>query len=302
MSTPSYPRTQFSKLHFKFTLIFLLLAISHVLSADSYLHESEILMIEPQVRKGTPTTFVEGKGQWGGISQTNSYFAASPNSLADIIWETIHSDKKGVWRIRFSEGFYEEDETYTILVPHSKIVDDDGWFNCGRYSNTKEKREIRFPDVICDLCTLQFQFKTQSGIINQCADVSLLVGENDCEGLWKNGGSCFNGKWYCKTGFGGKYCDGIESMTQQNPSLWLILLIILVIIGFLVLFTFWVIRFVSRKEKGYQKTSPDNTFATEIFEGTIFQDTDNHKPQRKMVNGMYEERLPYRHQKFEDEE
>ena len=103
---------------------------------------------------------------------------ASPNTHGFVKWKTKHPDREGMCQIRISEGFHDDEDSYTVLSPVSGSVEEDGWFKCGRRANTFEQRRIKFPDVLCDLCTLQLQFKTKQGIIYQCADISLIAGEN----------------------------------------------------------------------------------------------------------------------------
>ena len=87
---------------------------------------------------------------------------------------------------------------------------------------------------------------------------------------------------------------------DKNPSLWFVLFIVLLIIGFMGLFAFFVIRWVNQQDKTHQKQSPDNTFANEIFEGTMFQDTES-KVNKRTSNAFMQDDT-YRHQKFENEE
>lgn len=115
--------------------------------------------------------------------------------------------------------------------------------------------------------------------------------------MCQNGGTCYNGKCLCPSGYGGKFCDGLGAFESNSPSLWFILLIILLIIAFMVVFGLCVIRFINQKEKRYNKTSPDNSDGPDGYEDTSFpyDQTDNGE-------GM-EQRNPYnKHHRFVDEE
>lgn len=226
-------------------------------------------LIEPRVRPRTPTSAVN-RPQCGGVKQGPSGFVAEPNTHGFVKWHTKHPDKEGMCQLRISEGFFNEEDSYTVLKPVSGTVDEDGWFKCGRRANSFEQRRILFPDVICDMCTLQLKFQTKDGIIYQCSDITLTVGENiSCEGMCKNGGSCYNGKCLCRSGYGGKYCDGKGEMGSTNPSLWFILFIILLIIAFMVVFALCVVRFINKKEKRYYKESPDNTMGADVYDSSV---------------------------------
>ena len=253
------------------------------------------------MRKGTPTTYKNSDSQCGNAKQGKSNFEVPPGNQAEIKWKVTHADKEGLWRIRISEGFSEDDETYQIIKPDQATTDELGWFTCGRYSGKYENRKITFPKLNWDLWVLQLQFKTAKGIIQQCADISIIEKHVGWTGLCKNGGVCRNGQCICPKGYGGNFCDGIGVLENKNPSLWLILLIILLIIIIMAIFIMWVIRFVNRQEKNYHKTSPRAAYNNDFFEGTIFQNDDDNDV-NKRVGDVYEDRLPYKHKRFEDEE
>ena len=115
---------------------------------------------------------------------------AVPGSYGYIKWKTIHPDNNGTCLIRFSSGYYNSNTSYQVLKPIKGKTDEEGWFICGRKAKTYEQRKVKFPDVSCDMCTLQLQFKTEEGIIYQCADISLISGNiQECDGMCMNGGS-----------------------------------------------------------------------------------------------------------------
>lgn len=153
-----------------------------------------------------------------------------------------------------------------------------------------------FPNITCSICTLQLQFKTSAGIIYQCADMSLVAGENlSCAGKCVNGGSCYNGKCHCPSGYGGEFCDGKGAFENNNPSLWLILLIILLIVAFMVIFGLCVIKFINKKEKRYQTTDLDHSVEPDVYDNHIENATTINEDGPNVRNA-------YKHHKFEDEE
>lgn len=259
-------------------------------------YDPDMMLIEPQARTGTKTA-LQNVPQWGGVRQGKSNFMAQPNSYGFIKWQTRHPDQDGMCRLRISEGFSEEEESYSVLPLASGTVTEEGWFKCGRLAHTFEQRKIKFPDIVCDLCTLQLQFRTAQGIIFQWADISLVAGENlSCDGLCMNGGSCVNGKCLCPSGYGGKFWDGIGAFEGNTPSLWFILFIILLIIAFMVTFALCVIRFINKQEKRYHKTSPENSQIPDVLEDTVFGNGSTHYDRGE------ERRSKYKHQKFDDDD
>jgi hypothetical protein len=252
----------------------------------------EIRLIEPEVRKGTPTSTVNIP-QCGGVTRGYSNFITTPKSQGSIKWYTEHAAKDGWCRLRISEGFDDEEEAY-FVIPVSSMTDE-GWFKCGTYANRFELKTIRFPDFECDLCTLQLQFRTDEGIIYQCSDITIAAGEGiGWEGMCLNGGAWVNGKCLWASGYKGKYWDGAGYLEGNTPSLWFILFIIIMIIAFMVIFALCVLRFINRQEKIYQKTSPENSDGPDYFGDTIFGDN--------RTSEVQERRSAFQHQKFEDEE
>ena len=140
------------------------------------------------MRKNSLTKLnIDDTSQCGHTKQGGSGFAATPGSKVEVKWQTLHSDPKAMCRLRLSEGFFNDNESYEVLNPHG--ADAEGWFRCGRRPNSYELKQVNMPEVVCDLCTLQLEFNVTNGVIRQCSDISLLTSEYDCTGLCKNGGS-----------------------------------------------------------------------------------------------------------------
>lgn len=75
-----------------------------------------------------------------------SNFITTPLSKGYIKWHTMHPDKDGMCQLRISEGFYDEEESYTVLSVTGSVTED-GWFKCGRMANTYEQKQVLFPDI-----------------------------------------------------------------------------------------------------------------------------------------------------------
>ena len=202
-------------------------------------------------------------------------------------------------RILFAEKYTDDEKSFITLKPFSSSADGEGWFKCGRQPNTFEQVKVKFPSILWDLCTIQLQFKTSYGIIYQWADISLIAGEGTfCDGLCLNGGSCINGKCRWPPGFSGTYWDGLGYYESSGPSFLLIIIVIVIIASFLALLAFLVIRFINKKEQSYRKQTSDNIVIDEMVGVTASEN----KLFSKSDDNPYERRIPFKHQKFEDDE
>ena len=268
------------------------------------------------VRPYTSLTLIDFP-QCGGTLQSKSNYLSTPNAYGFIKFHTTYSwtksdsetgttwvsksdmERDGMWRIRFAEKYSDDDKSFVILKPVSSSTDEEGWFKCGRQPNTFEQVKIKFPGIVCELCTIQLQFRSTHGIIYQCADISLLSGDDsNWDGHWLNGGFCLNGKCRWPVGYSGKFWDGGDYFESNSPSVLLIIIVFVIIASFLAILAFIVIRFINKKEQSYQKQTTDNTVIDEIIGVTASEN----KLARSNEEQAYEQRNQFKHHKFEDDE
>lgn len=83
-------------------------------------------LIEPSMRKGTPSSFPDW-APCGGISKEYSNFISSPLTYGFIKWRTIHPDKDGMCLLRITKEA-EDSEADFMVLPAKGTPDRDGWF------------------------------------------------------------------------------------------------------------------------------------------------------------------------------
>ena len=145
----------------------------------------------------------------GNASKSDVHYIASNGSLNQLVWKVVHPSLKGNCTVRL--GNTADDTNFRVLTPLDKVSSQDGSFPCGRESTRLETVEVRFPNMACDSCTLQWEWSTEKGKIYLCGDIQIDSKESEvCAGKCLNNGVCYNGNCQCKTGFSGDTCQYAE--------------------------------------------------------------------------------------------
>ena len=265
-----------------------------------------IELVEPKARDGLDLSNL-ALPQCGGTKRGEVSFVASPDTHGFIKFHTKYScgdietsrygyTGNGLCRIRFTKESTEDENSFDLLRPDSGLDNEDGWFNWGINMNIFEYVKFKFPNITCDKWTLQLQYMKDDIILYQWADVTLAIGQAiSWEGLWMNGGSWINGKCYCPSGYGGKYCDGAGHFEAQGPSPWIISVFVVFVVSFLGIFTYIILKIINQKPPIKSKISPDNSAIDDIFDGTVFdsrtsisRDNQSFERRNKPTNQIFE--------------
>jgi len=190
------------------------------------------------------------------------------------VWETSYDTQ---WKISLSEIQHDGKLNFHDLKPSSPNSYQ-SWFECGVQRNSYEVYKIPMPNTTWDPCIIQLQVWRGDKISYQCGTISL---KNDpslgWEGKCMNGGSCYNSRCLCLSGYGGEYCDGAHTFTGNKPSNPIIFIIILAILVFFIIFAWWVLRFVRKQRESIEEQVAEFKTKPIDFEDSIFDidSTDN---------------------------
>jgi len=158
------------------------------------------ILLDPKPRSNTNFTGLNSQ-PCGGVPKGQVHYLQAPDSRNFIMWKVLHASKVGNCTVRLGSG--NDEDKFTVLMPRDGSADKDGSFPCGRQVTAFEGKEFRFPkNLVCDSCTLQWEWEIEEGQIHQCSDLVLLSADvDDCAGKCQNAGACVNGECKCRENY-----------------------------------------------------------------------------------------------------
>lgn len=205
----------------------------------------EAYLLSPRARRMTNSTNMHVP-PCGGTEPNGAHFIATPGSKNYFVWKVNHPSPKGNCTLRISSG--TEDDGFTILAPLDGSANKKGAFPCGRVQTVNEGKEVRFPNISCDACVVQWEWSTHTGKQFMCAEVAISGNEaEDCAGRCLNGGVCSNGVCKCRSSFSGSNCQYKETKETSYFYLFVFYLVMIVIIAALFVGAIFLMKHAQKK-------------------------------------------------------
>jgi len=189
-------------------------------------------LVQPVPRENTPSGLMSHP-PCSNIPKGKSHMLAEPGSLVPITW-VVHSESpKANCSFRIA---YSDFSNFHTIWPTDKSADERGFFACTRTPNSTEHKVFEFPEMICDLCTLQWVWETQEGTVYQCSDLEISGRlESPCFEKCQNGGVCTDNQCLCPKGYYGEYCE--KQVEEEEHvhffTVFMVLVVLLVVTGLL---------------------------------------------------------------------